>query len=81
MLSHIIHGRKKCPDELRRRFLSDGFPEEYFIQMEGVKDINNISTFEDLKFLYLSLFEQYKSLQEISRIQQKQLDEYRGKYR
>ena len=80
MLSHIIHGRKKCPNDLRKRLVSDGFSEEYFIQLEGVKDINNINTFEDLKFLYLALYEQYKSLQELYREQNKRIDELKGKY-
>ena len=78
MLSHIIHGRKKCPDDLKQRLLNSGFPAEYFDRLEGVKDINTINTFEDLKFLYLALREQYRNLQELYRIQEKTIKESKG---
>ena len=70
-LSHISKGRKPIPPELKQQFINDGFSPEFFAQLEGIKDIEAINTFDEMKFLYLTLKQNYEKQTEIVKFYEK----------
>jgi hypothetical protein len=78
-LSHISKGRKSVPPELKKSLLNDGFSPEFFAELEGIKDIEAVNTFDEMKFLYFSLKKVCDNQREIIVFYQKEFGKLQGK--
>lgn len=78
-LSHISSGRKPVPPELKQALINDGFSPEYFAQLEGIKDIEAINTFDEMKFMYYELKKHVERQEAIIKFYEKEIGSLRGK--